>query len=58
MGKKRVLTTNEQNKKNIKELNVVKYFMEEIANIAICCCLATLFGLVLGFAFLQVQTNT
>ena len=32
--------------------------MEEIVSIALSCCFITLFGLVLGFAFLQVQAKT
>jgi hypothetical protein len=30
----------------------------EILNVAIVCFIITLFGLALGFAFLQVQANT
>jgi hypothetical protein len=32
--------------------------MGEIVNAAITCCLITLFGLGLGFVFLQVQANS
>jgi hypothetical protein len=32
--------------------------MGEIVTAAITCCLITLFGLALGFVFLQVQANT
>ena len=32
--------------------------MEEIINTGISCFLLTLFGLSLGFAFLQIQANT
>jgi hypothetical protein len=32
--------------------------MEEIFNIAISCFGITLFGLIVGFVFLQVQANT
>ena len=32
--------------------------MEEILSVAICCSVITLFGLALGFAFLQIQANT
>jgi hypothetical protein len=32
--------------------------MEEIINAAISCFILTLFGLGLGFVFLQVQANT
>lgn len=32
--------------------------MGEIFNVGIICCGITLFGLALGFAFLQVQANT
>jgi hypothetical protein len=32
--------------------------MEEIINVAVCCFGITLFGLALGFVFLQVQANT
>lgn len=32
--------------------------MGEIVNAAIICCVITLFGLGLGFVFLQVQANT
>jgi len=30
----------------------------EILSVAICCFGITLFGLALGFAFLQIQANT
>jgi len=32
--------------------------MGEILTTAVCCFVITLFGLALGFAFLQVQANT
>lgn len=32
--------------------------MGEIVTTAATCCVITLFGLALGFAFLQVQNNT
>jgi hypothetical protein len=32
--------------------------MEEIVSVAISCCVLTLFGLGLGFGFLQIQANT
>jgi hypothetical protein len=32
--------------------------MSEIVNAAIICCVITLFGLALGFVFLQIQANT
>jgi hypothetical protein len=32
--------------------------MGEILSVGACCCIMTLFGLALGFAFLQVQANT
>jgi len=32
--------------------------MSEIINVAILCFVLTLFGLALGFVFLQVQANT
>lgn len=32
--------------------------MGEIFTVAVCCFLITLFGLGLGFVFLQVQANT
>jgi hypothetical protein len=32
--------------------------MEEIINVAISCFILTLFGLCLGFVFLQIQANT
>jgi hypothetical protein len=32
--------------------------MGEILSVAICCFVITLFGLALGFVFLQVQANT
>jgi hypothetical protein len=32
--------------------------MGEIVNVAIICCVITLFGLGLGFVFLQVQAKT
>jgi hypothetical protein len=32
--------------------------MGEILTVAICCFAITLFGLALGFAFLQLQANT
>jgi hypothetical protein len=32
--------------------------MGEIVTTALTCCVITLFGLALGFAFLQVQSNT
>lgn len=32
--------------------------MSEIINAAIICCGITLFGLALGFVFLQVQANS
>ena len=32
--------------------------MSEIITVAISCCLITLFGLALGFVFLQVQANS
>jgi hypothetical protein len=32
--------------------------MGEIVTTAATCCVITLFGLALGFAFLQVQSNT
>jgi hypothetical protein len=32
--------------------------MEEIIRIASCCSLITICGLILGFAFLQIQANT
>jgi predicted Co/Zn/Cd cation transporter (cation efflux family) len=33
-------------------------FMSEILSTALICCFITLFGLALGFVFLQVQANT
>lgn len=32
--------------------------MGEILNVALCCFVITLFGLALGFAFLQIQAKT
>nr|AYO28150.1 cytochrome b6-f complex subunit VII [Synura petersenii]AYO28187.1 cytochrome b6-f complex subunit VII [Synura petersenii] len=32
--------------------------MGEIVSVGICCFVITLFGLALGFAFLQIQANT
>lgn len=32
--------------------------MGEILTVALICCFITLFGLALGFVFLQVQANT
>jgi len=32
--------------------------MSEIITVAFTCCCLTLFGLALGFAFLQIQSNT
>nr|YP_009545283.1 cytochrome b6-f complex subunit VII [Synura uvella]YP_009545322.1 cytochrome b6-f complex subunit VII [Synura uvella]AYO28437.1 cytochrome b6-f complex subunit VII [Synura uvella]AYO28476.1 cytochrome b6-f complex subunit VII [Synura uvella] len=32
--------------------------MGEILSVAICCFLITLFGLALGFAFLQIQASS
>jgi hypothetical protein len=50
LGKKWILII--KNKK-IKGNN-----MGEILSVALCCCGITLFGLALGFVFLQVQANT
>jgi hypothetical protein len=51
LGKKRFLI--HKNKNNIKTI-----MAGEIIRVGICCFGMTMFGLALGFVFLQVQANT
>ncbi len=54
-----IISSSYMGKKWILKLSTfLKKTMTEIFNIAISCFFITLFGLALGFLFLQIQANT